>query len=114
MRRLTCAAAVAGTAAVLLPVLWMGPAAGAAPAAGRPAIAGKSPLVAVRFTCPHVAIARCAKGYRAECTRWAYAGPKGPNMVKCCGRMGCVPFIENPMTKLPLGPPKPLPNTRVK
>jgi hypothetical protein len=112
MRRLTCAAAVAGTAAVLLPVLWMGPAAGAAPAAGRPAIAGKSPLVAVRFTCPHVAIPRCAKGYRAECIRWVYGGPKGPNMVKCCGRMGCVPHFSN--TKEPLKPPRPMPWSRLR
>jgi hypothetical protein len=111
MRRFTCAAA-AGTATVVLSALWIEPAAMAAPAAGPPTIAGNGPLVAAKFSCPHLAIPRCAKGYRGECIRWAYGGPKGPNMVKCCGRMGCAPHFSN--TREPLKPPRPMPWSRLR
>jgi hypothetical protein len=113
MLRFECAAAVACAAAVLLLALWMEPAALAAPAGAPPATAGKSPLVAVAFSCPPRVTPRCAKGYRAECIRWVYGGAKGPSMVKCCGRMGCVASINPPARQSPRLP-KPLPGTRVK
>jgi hypothetical protein len=110
---LMCAAAVARIAVVLLSALWMGPPAIAAPAGGPAATAGEGLLMAVRSSCPPRVMPRCAKGYRAECTRWVYGGPKGPNMFKCCGRMGCVSSINPPPGQFD-GLPKPLPDTRVK
>jgi hypothetical protein len=114
MRRVECAAALAGTAAILLSALWTEAAAAGATAGGRLPTAGKGLLMAARFSCPHLTTPRCARGYRAECTRWTYAGPKGSNMAKCCGRLGCVPFPTNPQTREPPRLPKPLPGTRVR
>jgi hypothetical protein len=114
MRPVAHGAVAAGTAAVLLSGLWIEPAAAAVTAGNLPTTAGKTPLAVAEFSCPPRRRPNCAKGYRAECIRWVYGGPKGPNMVKCCGTMGCVPSITNPMTKRPPGLPKPLPGTRVR
>lgn len=111
MRRFT---RVAFGAAAILAGLWMQPAALATPAGMLPATAGKNPPVVVRSSCPRLITPRCPKGYRAQCTWWVHGGPKGASMLRCCGRMGCVPSIANPMTKPPSRLPKPLPNTRVK
>lgn len=115
MRRFTCAAAVA-TATVLLSALWMEPAAMAAPAAGLPAVADKGLAVAATVSCPRLAAAKCAKGYRAECTSWTggWWWDKGgqKRQYKCCATMGCVPHLSNPQTKQPFQGPKPLPGSR--
>jgi hypothetical protein len=113
MRRFAWAAAVAGAAAVLLSGLWMEPADAGVSAGRPPTIAGKTPLAVAEHSCPPRGSPRCAKGYRAECIRWVYGGPtKGPNMVKCCGRMGCVPDLSNRRTKEPFKGSKPLPWSR--
>jgi hypothetical protein len=110
MRHYTRAAAAFTTVAIALLALGNEPRALAAAASKAPLMTGEPGLVIVKLSCPRLVTPKCANGYRAECTRWVYAGPKGPNMVKCCGRMGCVPVLKQ-RTRRPTRQPKPLPGS---